>query len=351
VKGSKDNAMELLDRYLEAVRKQLPWQRQDDIIAELRANLESQLEEKEDALGRPLTAAEAEAWIRQLDSPLRVAAGYQPQQYLIGPAVFPIYRNVMRIALTWGAIVYCIGSAVALLAKTPQVSDVAAAFFRAPGVLINIAAWVTLVFAVIEYLIAHGQLKLGDWCKPAGGWSVAELPPAGASAPGGKKPKSFAAAVAEVIFGFFWLVWLLLIPAHPFLLLGPGVYYLNSLPYQLAPIWVPAYWCLVALNVLQVAWNAYHLAAGDWQRPQQPVHLVYKIIGLAPIVLLLTAPGHAPLVLKNPAADQVAFGASLDAINRGINMSLEVICVIVVLTLIWEIVKTYLEEFRRRVAA
>ncbi len=46
--------MELLNRYLEAVKKHLPWQRQDDIIAELRANLESQLEEKEDGLGRPL---------------------------------------------------------------------------------------------------------------------------------------------------------------------------------------------------------------------------------------------------------------------------------------------------------
>ncbi|HEY1901143.1 MAG TPA: hypothetical protein VGG56_01855 [Terracidiphilus sp.] len=52
--------MEFLDRYLEAVKKHLPWQRQDDILAELRANLESQLEEKEEALGRPLTQAEAE---------------------------------------------------------------------------------------------------------------------------------------------------------------------------------------------------------------------------------------------------------------------------------------------------
>ena len=47
--------MELLDRYLEAVKKHLPWQRQDDIIAELRANLEAQLEDKEAGLGRPLT--------------------------------------------------------------------------------------------------------------------------------------------------------------------------------------------------------------------------------------------------------------------------------------------------------
>ena len=49
--------MELLDRYLQAVRKHLPWQRQDDIIAELRANLEAQLEDKEAELGRPLNQA------------------------------------------------------------------------------------------------------------------------------------------------------------------------------------------------------------------------------------------------------------------------------------------------------
>ncbi len=68
--------MELLDRYLEAVKKHLPWQRQDDIIAELRANLEAQLEEKEAALGRPLTQAEVEAWLKQLGSPMQMAAPY-----------------------------------------------------------------------------------------------------------------------------------------------------------------------------------------------------------------------------------------------------------------------------------
>jgi len=43
--------MELLDRYLQAVKRHLPWERQDDIIAELKANLESQLEDKESELG------------------------------------------------------------------------------------------------------------------------------------------------------------------------------------------------------------------------------------------------------------------------------------------------------------
>ena len=46
--------MNLLDRYLLAVKKYLPW-KADDILAELKANLESQLEEKESDLGRRLT--------------------------------------------------------------------------------------------------------------------------------------------------------------------------------------------------------------------------------------------------------------------------------------------------------
>ena len=48
-------SMDLFERYLQAVRKYLPWQRQDDIVAELRANLEAQREEREAELGRPLT--------------------------------------------------------------------------------------------------------------------------------------------------------------------------------------------------------------------------------------------------------------------------------------------------------
>lgn len=79
--------MNLLDRYLLAVKKYLPWKRQDDILAELKANLESQLEEKQSDLGRPLTAEEMQDWLKRLGPPMMMAARYQPQQYLIGPTI------------------------------------------------------------------------------------------------------------------------------------------------------------------------------------------------------------------------------------------------------------------------
>ena len=72
--------MDLLDRYLDAVQRHLPWDRQDDILAELRANLESQLEDKEEELGRPLTKEEAEAWLKKIGPPIQVAGRYKPDR-------------------------------------------------------------------------------------------------------------------------------------------------------------------------------------------------------------------------------------------------------------------------------
>src|ERR1017187_6149371 len=109
--------MELLDRYLQAVKRHLPWERQDDIIAELRANLEAQLEDKEAELGRSLTKEEAEEWLKKMGSPIHVAARYQRQQYLIGPAVFPTYWYMLRLVMAWSTVIYIIAKVIEIAAK------------------------------------------------------------------------------------------------------------------------------------------------------------------------------------------------------------------------------------------
>jgi hypothetical protein len=343
--------MELLNRYLEAVRKHLPWQRQDDIVAELRANLEAQFEEKEAALGRPLTQAEAEAWLKQLGSPMLMAAPYQPQQYLIGPAIFPIYRNVMKIALTWCAIIYTVATATTLLIKAPHMSDFLHALTNIPVILLTTAAWVTLVFAALEYAVAHHRVKLPAMGAPPSAWSPGALPQLDPDGIAGDKRPSYAKSVAEVIFGYLFLIWLLLVPKYPYLLMGPGAYYLGSLPYRLAPVWIPAYWCVVALSVLQVGWNALNLYRGRWQKPHPAMHLVYKALGMVPVILLLAAKDHAAVLLKNPALDRARYGATLDAISRTINWSFALICAIAGLQLAWGIVQLILNVYRKRAAA
>src|SRR5260370_32357604 len=82
--------MELLDRYLQAVKFWLPKAQKQDIIAELSEDIRSQIEEKENELGRKLNEAEVEAILIQRGSPIVVANRYLPHRHCIGPFLFPV---------------------------------------------------------------------------------------------------------------------------------------------------------------------------------------------------------------------------------------------------------------------
>src|SRR5215470_3162713 len=93
--------MDLVDRYVNAVRTFLPKAQQDDIIKELSGNIRAEMEDREDELGRPLTEDEQEAILQQHGHPMIVAGRYQPNQgsvafgrQLIGTALFPFYLRV-----------------------------------------------------------------------------------------------------------------------------------------------------------------------------------------------------------------------------------------------------------------
>jgi hypothetical protein len=340
--------MELLDRYLQAVRKHLPWQRQDDIVAELRANLESQLDEKQADLGRRLTPAEAEAWIRQLGSPVQMASHYQPQQYLIGPAIYPVYLYVLRLASMWAIIVYIIVSTITIILGSPSADAVAAAALRLPGILIQTAGWITLVFAGIEFAATRYPEK----CPPIAGfyakWTPSDLPPLEPAALPGRKRHSYAHAVTEVIFGFVFLVWLLLVPEYPFLMFGPGVAFLHASPFHIAPVWVTFYWWIVGLNAIQLAWRCIDLLRGAWQQPDRYQQIAVKAFGLIPLVLLANVPDHIYVLLKHPEIDLTHYGQTLDTFNNGIHTVLLLVSVIVAAQLAWDIIQAALDSYRKR---
>ena len=340
--------MELLDRYLQAVKKHLPWQRQDDIIAELRANLESQLDEKQAELGRSLNPAEAEAWVQQLGSPVQMASHYQPQQYLIGPAIYPVYLYVLRLASMWAIVVYTIVSAVTIVLGSASADAVAQAALRLPGVLIQTAGWITIVFAAIEFV----AVRYPEKCPPIAGfhakWSPADLPPIPPEASKGRKQRSYAHAVTEVIFGFLVLGWLLLVPSYPFLMFGPGAAYLHASPFNIAPIWVTCYWWIVGLNVFQLAWHCIDLLRGTWQQPDRLPTIVFKACGLIPLVLLANVHNCLHVLLRNPERDFARYGQTLDSLNQGIHTLVLLLSTIVALQLAWDIGKWIIDGARHR---
>lgn len=98
--------MELVEKYVQAVKQYLPEGQQNDIARELAENIRAQMDDREEALGRPLTAAEQEAILKQMGNPAVVAGKYQTDplrltfgRELIGPVLFPIYARVLLISL------------------------------------------------------------------------------------------------------------------------------------------------------------------------------------------------------------------------------------------------------------
>ncbi|MEI6668118.1 MAG: hypothetical protein WCP29_08175 [Acidobacteriota bacterium] len=89
--------MDLLDRYLHAVKFWPPKAQRQDIVSELSEDIRSQVEDKECELGRALSETEVEAILVRIGRPVLVAGRYLPQRHLIGPALFPIYVFVLKI--------------------------------------------------------------------------------------------------------------------------------------------------------------------------------------------------------------------------------------------------------------
>ncbi|MBW8869416.1 MAG: hypothetical protein JF563_01315 [Acidobacteriales bacterium] len=341
--------MELLDRYLQAVRKYLPLRRQDDIIAELRANMESQIEDRESEFGRPLTQGELEDFLRKMGHPMVVASRYQPQQYLIGPTLFPMYLYVLRLAMLWAFIICMIVAAVVTPLTQQGGQAVFDALFRTPGILIQVAAWITLVFAAFDFARVHYPEACPQIPGITQNWNPSSLPPIDKPHASGK-PRSFTHTVVEIVFGVLFLGWLLVIPHYPFLLMGPGAAYLQAGPFMLAPAWWTFYWLLIAINIMQIAWKCVALARGTWQWPPRMVQIISKAVGLLPVAFLLTTPDHRYVLLKNAATDQLRYGQTVEQVNQGLQFAFCVVCAIVVLQLAFDIAKWSLETYRSREA-
>ena len=166
--------MELINRYLQAVRFWLPRKQRDDILAELSEEIRSQAEEKEREAGRPLNDAEMAVILRRLGPPMTIANRYLPQRSLIGPMLFPAYVLVLKIVF-----VCCAAPQVLVLlrlwpfgAGLPGESLLAALGRAGSSVwlsLLSTGGLVTLIFAVIEWVSAR--------TRPKNDWDPLKLPP------------------------------------------------------------------------------------------------------------------------------------------------------------------------------
>ncbi len=83
----------LVERYLQHVAQDLPKAERGDIEKELRSQIQDQLD---DRVGPAPTQAETAGVLAELGDPRKLAASYGAVNYLVGPALYPYLREVLR---------------------------------------------------------------------------------------------------------------------------------------------------------------------------------------------------------------------------------------------------------------
>ncbi len=131
------NLCERSGRYLNAVGEHLPARNRTDMLAELRANPESEIEGREEEFGRVLTGAEVAQVLEAHGMPVLVAARYGPQQFLIGPGVSPFYWYTLKRSFPYVAGVYAmvqVAAAIMQMGSGPDLGQrIGAALGHFPG--------------------------------------------------------------------------------------------------------------------------------------------------------------------------------------------------------------------------
>ena len=141
--------MDLLDRYLQAVRFWLPAKQKHDIIAELSEDLHSQIQEKEDALGRSLNEDEQVELLKHFGPPMDVAGRYVPQQQPMPPAMFMLYKFVLRLVLFWVLLpLFVIVSAGPFFAAQNHAAALVATVVRYLQASVFAVGMITIIFAL-----------------------------------------------------------------------------------------------------------------------------------------------------------------------------------------------------------
>jgi hypothetical protein len=280
--------MELLERYLRAVKFFLPRRQQDDILRELSENILSQMEDKAAELGRPLDESEQAAILKQHGHPFVVASRFRntPVQYLIGPVVIPFYWFVLKI-LFWIGLGVCALNSIALLGSGEPVRQLLHGLLGFTDVALPVFGWVTFVFAALDFFQA--KFHLVD--KLNRRWDPRSLP---AIATPQKVRRS--ESIFGLIGGTVYVAWLLAVPYHSYLIFGPAASAL-----RLAPEWHRFYLPVVLLAIAGLAQAVVNLVRPEWIWLPPVTRFVSNVVALVILRSILKANSYDFVLVSDSA--------------------------------------------------
>jgi hypothetical protein len=322
--------MELLEKYLQAVRFFLPRRNQDDIVRELSENLIAQFEDREEELGRPLTEDEQADILRRHGHPMMVAGKYRSHKHLIGPVFMPIYLLSLKVGLGVALIITVIVAAVSAAVHDDAVRRFIEVLLTYPGRALMVFAWTTLGFAAFDY--AQAKLKLTHK------WDPRTLPKVVRHEDRMSRANSLCEFLAITVAFFF----LLAVPRSSFLVLGPLAGALEP-----APIWSVVYVPILALTAATGVLSLINFTWPVWTPARSIARIAINVTSSVIFFVLLQS--EPWLVVKEHMV--LADGTSTQRVVEVANKSVEIGVIIALIISLIEIAReTSRWQSRRKVA-
>lgn len=303
--------MDLIEKYLAAVRWNIAPAKADDIVAELRDVIETRIEEREDALDRPLTQDEVSAVLKDFGHPLVVAARYGTHQYLIGPDLFPFYFFSLKVFVGIGALILIVSGAADLIFGGANPARAFAHLLNDGWTtLLSYAGLVTLIFAVIE---RTGWLrdKLDQWTpEKLPDFSDLRL-----------KPKKIWERAFETIVSGVFVLWLAGVVHFPYFYSSA-----KGIRVDPAPVWFHYYWPILALAAGGFLLNLIRLVRPDWLKVQAAMGVALAAGAVALLALIYQAGSW--VVVTSTGADPKQVADIAESLTLAIRISIVVVGII-----------------------
>lgn len=307
--------MELIDRYVAEVGRNLPEKMRPDIERELRSTLEDMLDDRARAEGRAADEAMVVKMLKEYGAPAKVAESYHAPRYLIGPRVFPLYITIVKIVLPILAVLMVVQFGFSVSRANLDLPGIGRVLAESVGGMIQAAITffgsITLAFAIVE------RFNPDFSGEKAEEWDPAKLKPVESPA-GAINPASF---IVEIVFSLIGIL------AFTVYLQKIGIYLFNEDAFVFIPVLTDTFKAFVPWIVmiwgLGIARNIWVLSDGHWTGASRWFSIALHGATAVLAVIILQAP---PIVDLNPQAAaglaQVGItGFTLEQLRSGVQLA------------------------------
>lgn len=278
--------MNLIDRYVREIGRQLPQKTRADIEKEIRSAVEDMLEDRSNKDGRAVDEEMSVAVLKEYGNPESVAASYLPEQYLIGPKLFPVFWLVTKIVAAVLTVMAVVGLGFALFGGKPAATpaDFWGGLFNLLGDYFSgmMAAFgnIVLIFALIQRFATGWEFKEKDEDKD---WNPRDLPDVEDA-----NQVKVGELIAEMVFLVLGLILFNFYPQYI------GIYGFTEKGSFFAPLLSQTFFSYMPwINLLwgfQMALNIWLLQQQRWQSGARVLWIAIKAGGIALAYAMLMGP-------------------------------------------------------------